>query len=215
VDASPPYFLPSYPWPIGTFGAFIRLRQQMPDRRVLFDVGVAGPLAGFVVTLPVLAWGMLTAQVVPLDATGGIEFGEPLLLQGMAWLVGRSPGAGEALLINPAMMAAWVGCLATSLNLLPVGQLDGGHILYAVSRAFHGRMAPVALVVFSLASIAIYPGYLVFAMVLVFVGSRHPSVRDEQGDIGTGRRLIAILALVMLILCFVPGPISLPEITGD
>ena len=213
VDASPPYFLPSYPWPIGTFGAFIRLRQQMPDRKVLFDVGVAGPLAGFVVTLPVLAWAMLTAQIVPLNDAGGIVFGEPLLMQGMAWLVGRTPGAGETLLLNPAMMAAWVGCLATALNLLPVGQLDGGHIAYAVSRTFHRRMAPVALAVFSLVSVAFSPGYLVFAMVLVFAGSRHPTARDEQGDIGTGRRLIAILALVMLILCFVPGPISL-EISG-
>lgn len=213
VDASPPFFLPGPPLLIGTFGAFIRLREPMRTRKVLFDVGVAGPIAGFVVMLPILAWAVATAEVVPATGTPGLTFGEPMLLKLMAWLCGRQLAENESLLLNPAMMAAWVGCLATALNLLPVGQLDGGHVLYAVSRRFHRTVAPLALALFCIAGALLYPGYIVFAMVLVFAGSKHPQVIDESGDIGTGRMMVALLALVILVLCFVPGPVSGPVLT--
>jgi len=214
VDASPPFFLPGPPILVGTFGAFIRLREPMKNRKVLFDVGVAGPLAGFVVMLPILAWSAATAEIGRLDAPGYLEFGEPLLMQLMMWLFGRQVSDGETLLLNPAMMAAWVGCLATALNLIPVGQLDGGHLAYAVSSRFHRVVAPAALVLFCLAGVFIFPGYLIFGMVLVFTGTRHPPVVNESGGIGPARVVIAWIALIILLLCFVPGPVRVGTLTA-
>src|SRR5262245_32848232 len=134
VDASLPYFLPA-PLPLtGTLGAFIRIRQMIPGKRELFDIGIAGPIAGFIVAVPVLLFGMTLSRVVQLPPTTGgiVELGEPLLFQGAAWLVFGSIPDGYSINMHPMGFAAWFGLLATALNLFPIGQLDGGHISYAV-----------------------------------------------------------------------------------
>ena len=134
VDASLPYFLPA-PLPLtGTLGAFIRIRQIIPGKRELFDIGIAGPIAGFIVAVPVLLVGMSLSRVVQLPpvANGIVELGEPLLFRGAAWLVFGSIPDGYSINMHPMGFAAWFGLLATALNLFPIGQLDGGHISYAV-----------------------------------------------------------------------------------
>ncbi|HET9482120.1 MAG TPA: site-2 protease family protein [Candidatus Polarisedimenticolia bacterium] len=206
VDASLPYFLPSVPL-FGTFGAFIRIRAPIPDRRVLFDVGVAGPLAGFAVALPILIYGVMHPQLVPVVAEGA-SAGEPLLMLWLGmWLSPPVPDGYVPLLSGP-LMAGWVGCLATALNLFPIGQLDGGHICYAISARFHRAVSMAALVAFVLLGLVVYPGWLVFATLLVMFGSWHPPVLDESKRLPAGRVLLAAVSLAVLALCFIPEPFS-------
>ena len=131
VDASLPYFLPA-PLPLtGTLGAFIRIRQTIPGKRELFDIGIAGPIAGFIVAIPVLLVGMSLSRVteLPADTRGFVELGEPLLFKAVAWLFWGTPPEGYSINMHPMAFAAWFGLLATALNLFPIGQLDGGHII--------------------------------------------------------------------------------------
>jgi membrane-associated protease RseP (regulator of RpoE activity) len=137
VDASLPYFLP-VPVPLtGTFGAFIRIRQQIPTKRALFDIGIAGPIAGFVVLVPVLMIGMYMSRVIesPKDFDGVLlELGEPLLFKAATWLTFGPVPQGYTVSMHPVAFAAWFGMFATTLNLFPAGQTDGGHIVYACHR---------------------------------------------------------------------------------
>jgi membrane-associated protease RseP (regulator of RpoE activity) len=207
VDASLPYFLPGLPI-LGTFGAFIRIRARIPDRRTLFDVGVAGPIAGFVVTIPVFLYGMQQSRLVPPAEMAGSEYvlGMPLLFSLVAPLYFPEIPEGWSLYGNPYLSAAWVGLLATSLNLLPAGQLDGGHICYAVSRRFHSAMSRLTLIAVILLG-ALHQAWLVWAVILLFLGDRHPPLLDESGTLSAGRRLVAVAALLLLLLSFIPVPL--------
>ncbi len=212
VDASLPYFLPA-PFLIGTLGAFIRIRQPIPTKRMLFDIGVAGPIAGFVVAVPALFVGIGLSRVVPAqEATEFTVFlGEPLLFRFAAWAVWGTAVEGATLNVHPMGFAAWVGLLATALNLFPIGQLDGGHISYAV---FGARSTLVTLasaaVLFALAFHS--PSWIVWAVLmvvmLVALGPRHPRTLDHDVPIDRTRMLVAAFALVIFVLCFTPAPIQ-------
>jgi membrane-associated protease RseP (regulator of RpoE activity) len=214
VDASPPYFLPA-PRELlfGTLGAFIRIRQTIPSKRELFDIGIAGPIAGFIVAVPLLLLGMSLSQVVPLPTGAGFrEFGEPLLFQAVAWLCWGTPPDGYSINAHPMVFAAWFGMLATTLNLFPIGQLDGGHISYAVL----GRKSTVvtlatvgALVALTFVSLS-WLAWTVLTIVMLFVfGPHHPRTIDEDVPLDTGRLWLAFFALVIFVLCFTPAPIDL------
>lgn len=210
VDASLPYFIPSLPLPIGTFGAFIRIREPIPDRKVLFDVGVAGPLAGFVVAVPVLIYGLMTAQPVPVaGAIGGID--EPLLLTWLTALFGPEVPDGSALMLAGPIMAGYVGCMATAFNLFPIGQLDGGHICFALSGRVHRVASLVSLACFIFLGLFAFPGWLFLATLLIMIGPKHPPLRDESSGLSRGRVLVAVAALIILVICFIPRPF----VTGD
>ena len=160
VRASLPYFLPMPLTLVGTLGAFIRIRSPFPNRKALLDVGLAGPFAGFIVCLPVLALGVATSRSGPLEP-GGLQFGEPLAFQFFAWAFGPAVPEGQALYLSPIGLAAWFGLLLTAINLLPMGQLDGGHALYAVFRRKALRISrSVHLLMFPLAILS--PGWLVW-----------------------------------------------------
>jgi membrane-associated protease RseP (regulator of RpoE activity) len=206
VDASLPYFIP-FPSLIGTMGAFIRIRSAILSRRILFDIGIAGPLAGFVALLSPLVAGVALSKVVPgIGHSGDLVFGTPLIVRMMEWV--RFPGvpAGD-IYLHPVARAAWVGLLATALNLLPIGQLDGGHILYAflgertryLSRAF----------IFILVLLGFFFAYswLVWAALLFFFGMRHPIIVDPN-PLGGVRTRLALAALAILILSFTAAPVS-------
>lgn len=204
VDASLPYFLPG-PTVIGTLGAFIRIRSPIYSRRVLFDIGIAGPIAGFVFLLPALAIGLAWSKVIPdIARHGEVVFGTPALL----WVVERLvfPGIPIAdVYLHPVARAAWFGVFATSLNLLPIGQLDGGHVMYAV--ASHRYRILSRLFLFALIPMGfVYWPWWVWAALLFFFGLRHPVVYD-RAPLDAGRRRLAWLALAMLVLCFMPVPI--------
>ena len=206
VDASLPYFLPA-PTFTGTLGAFIRIREPIYTKRVLFDIGVAGPLAGFVFLLPALAIGLAYSKVLPGIAHQGVlVFGTSRL----QWLLQHAifPGvAASDLYLHPVARAAWIGILATALNLLPIGQLDGGHILYAIagdrhkilSRVFAGLLLPMGY---------FWYGWLLWAALVLIFGMRHPAIYDPT-DIGPVRRKLAVLALVIFLLCFTLAPVDI------
>lgn len=213
VDATLPYFIPA-PIPLtGTLGAVIRIREAFPSKRALFDIGVAGPIAGFVMLIPLLYVGVAMSQVVSFpESANVIYFGEPLLLKAMVWLhFGVLPN-GTDITLHPMGFAAWWGLLATAINLLPFGQLDGGHIAYSVL----GRRASVVsaatlmvavLLTFWSSSWMAMTGILI---VMSFVlGIRHPRVIDEHVPLDPTRRAIAIFAVVMFIVSFTPVPVEM------
>jgi len=205
VDASLPYFIPSYPIPMGTFGAFIRIREPIPDRKVLFDIGVAGPLAGFVVAVPVLIYGLMTAQPVPFTGPIG-SVDEPLLLTWLTALFGPELPEGSTLVLAGPIMAGYVGCMATAFNLFPIGQLDGGHICFAVSGRLHRAASLVSLFCFIALGLFVFPGWLFLATLLIMIGPKHPPLRDESRGVSRTRVLIAVAALIILVICFIPRP---------
>lgn len=213
VDASLPYFLPA-PLPLtGTLGAFIRIRQLIPGKRQLFDIGIAGPIAGFVVAVPILLIGMGLSRVseLPSDTRGFVELGEPLLFRAVAWLFWGTPPEGYSINMHPMAFAAWFGLLATALNLFPIGQLDGGHISYAVlGRRSTGVTLGTLLVLIGLTFVS--SSWLVWTVLTVVMllafGPRHPRTIDEDVPLDRGRLLLAGFALVMFILCFTPAPLE-------
>ncbi len=216
VDATLPYFIPAPPILLitGTFGAVIRIREAFPSKRALFDIGVAGPIAGFVVLLPLLYWGVTMSHLVPVSHGADlIYFGEPLLYKFAAWLHFGTIPNGYDVTIHPMAFAAWWGMLATALNLLPFGQLDGGHVVYALLER-RGQAAAVSVVTLvgaallttqSLAWISMLVVMIVMALAL---GVQHPRVMDETAPLGPGRRLLGLFALIMFVLCFTPVPIQ-------
>jgi membrane-associated protease RseP (regulator of RpoE activity) len=220
VDASLPYFIPMPPllFLTGTLGAVIKIREAFPSRRVLFDIGVAGPIGGFIVLVPALFYGMTLSNVVPEPTQGSVLFlGEPLLFKIASLAIVGPVREGYTINIHPMVFAAWFGMLATALNLLPFGQLDGGHITYAtlgrwstpISIATVGSAVAMTFVSVSWAVMTV-----MMLVMLLTLGPRHPRVLDEHEPIGMERNLIAIFALVMFILCFTPVPIQLQDLVG-
>ena len=213
IDASLPYFLPA-PLPLtGTLGAFIRIRQPIGSKRQLFDVGIAGPIAGFLVALPVLVIGMSFSRITPLpdDTSGFIELGEPLLFQAVAWLFWGSPPDGYSINMHPMAFAAWFGLLATALNLFPIGQLDGGHISYAVFGRWSTTVTLAGVMVLiglSFLSSSWVVWTVLTVLMLATFGPRHPSTEDEAIPLDRTRLWLAAAAAVMFILCFTPSPIE-------
>ncbi len=220
VDASLPYFIPMPPlvFLTGTLGAVIKIREPFPNRTVLFDIGVAGPIAGFVLLVPALFYGMTISNVVPAPTHGSILFlGEPLLFKWAMEAVFGTVRDGYTVNMHPMVFAAWFGMLATALNLLPFGQLDGGHITYATL----GRWStPISILTVATAvgmtflSISWLLMTLMMVAMLLILGPRHPRVIYEHEPLSAGRNLIAVAALIMFILCFTPVPIELHDLIG-
>jgi membrane-associated protease RseP (regulator of RpoE activity) len=211
VDASLPYFLPA-PLLTGTIGAFIRIREAFPTRAVLFDIGVAGPLAGFAVLVPALFIGLWMSNVVPMPSDfEGWQLGEPLLFQWAARLVwGAIPG-GHSLNMHPMVFAAWFGLFATALNLLPFGQLDGGHISYAVLGRRSTAISVATVVVAVGLTYRSTSWLLLTAMLIVMMiifGPRHPRVLNEYEPLTGARKALALTALLVFVVCFTPVPIE-------
>ena len=217
VDASLPFFIPAPPpFLTGTLGAVIKIREPFPSKRALFDIGIAGPIAGFVVLVPALFLGMALSHVARVPAGfAGEELGEPLLFKLAARVFfGRVPD-GYSVNLHPMALGAWFGMLATALNLFPIGQLDGGHISYSVlgQRSIYVTYAAVAVVAtltFFAGSWALF-AVLMVVMLIVF-GPRHPRVWDEEVPLDRARLALALCALVIFALCFTPAPITISEI---
>ena len=218
VDASLPYFLPA-PLPLtGTLGAFIRIRQTIPGKRELFDIGIAGPIAGFLMAIPMLVIGMALSHVEPMpkDFSGLVlELGEPLIFKAAAWLTFGTVADGYTVNMHPMAFAAWFGLLATALNLFPIAQLDGGHISYVV----FGRKSTWVtfgcvglLVLMSLVSRSWLAWTVMIVLMLLAFGPRHPRTDDEDVPLDATRRWLAVFAVVIFALCFTPEPIQLRDL---
>jgi membrane-associated protease RseP (regulator of RpoE activity) len=219
VDATLPYFIPTPPMigPAGTFGAFIKIKSPMPSRKAVFDIGVAGPIAGFIALIPIAIVGVATMQTVSPEQLaaaggGGIIFTDPLFMRLIAAGVGIDLNFAIG---NPFYFAAWIGLLVTALNLIPSGQLDGGHAIYAVfgERVHYwtGRVAFVLMTAFSIVGWFYFnspSGFLIAILLGVMMRIRHPEPWD-QTPLDGKRKLIAFLTLVIFVLCFVPFPIQI------
>lgn len=216
VDASLPFFIPVPPilFPTGTMGAFIAMREPMPNRKALFDIGAAGPLAGFVVAVAVLLLGFALMKASPVappaDDAHGIFLGTPLLFQGVQWLFGINDNA----MLHPTAFAAWVGLFVTAMNLIPVGQLDGGHIATAMF-GDRGRYVSYAAV-FGLLGLGLAPmlgfggseNWLVLALLVGFMGVRHPPTLDGVSGLDAKRQLLGWITFAIGVLCFTVVPFS-------
>jgi len=206
VDATLPYFLPS-PTLFGTFGAFIRIKSPILSRRSLFDIGIAGPLAGFAVLLPVLIIGVALSRPLPVAPATSFVFGSPVVLLLLEKLLFQHVPPAR-ILLHPMAMAAWAGLLATAINLLPVGQLDGGHIVYAIlGPRMHRIVSTVFIGVLAVLGFW-YWTWWAWAAVLFFFGRRHPLVYDHSALPASRWKLIA-LACVIFLLSFSVVPVRI------
>ena len=217
VDASLPFFLPAPPpFLTGTLGAVIRIREPFPGKRALFDIGIAGPIAGFVVVVPALFLGMALSHVARVPPSFvGEELGEPLLFKLASRLFFGAIPEGYSVNLHPMAFGAWFGMLATALNLFPIGQLDGGHISYSVlgRRSIYVTYAAVGV----LAALTFFAGSwaffaLLMVVMLIVFGRHHPRVWDEEVPLDRTRLLFALGALVIFVLCFTPAPITISDI---
>ncbi|OGP64796.1 MAG: hypothetical protein A2170_04385, partial [Deltaproteobacteria bacterium RBG_13_53_10] len=208
MRATLPYFLPFPFSPFGTLGAVIRMQSTVPSRQVLFDTGVAGPLISFALSIPAIAIGLSLSQTLPASELkeGGMRLGDPLLFAFIQRLVmGHVPENCDVLL-HPIGYAGWVGLFVTALNLLPVGQLDGGHIAYAL----FGRRSRIVFLfaIATMAFITIFhnPGWLLLLILIILFGFRHPPPLDDETPLDWKRKLMGILAFVAFFLSFTPSP---------
>ncbi len=218
VRCTPPYFIPAPISIAGTLGAFIKIKSPFQNRRALFDIGIAGPAAGFIFLLPVLWIGISLSTTIPKGSLGAgtLAFGEPLIFKFLGWLVIGYTPATQDMMAHPMAMAAWFGLLATSLNLLPIWQLDGGHIAYAIWGPMAQRKisitAVLALILLSFWSWPM-PSYLLFSLLLLILGARvrfyHPAPISDYEALGPGRKILGIVAMLIFVLTFIPVPISL------
>jgi membrane-associated protease RseP (regulator of RpoE activity) len=206
LNVSLPYFIP-FPFnPLtGTLGAVIRIQSPFESRRDLFDVGIAGPLAGLVVALPVVALGLMQATVAPLPA-GAQVIGEPLLFRFMAYLIVGERAAGTDISMNPLLMAGWWGFFITALNLLPISQLDGGHIAYALFGSAHRYFAWAVFGLAAAVALLVSPQYILMLSLVFLLGIEHPPALNDLTPIGTPRRVLGLLTLLLFPLLFTINP---------
>ncbi len=211
VRSTLPYFIPAPPVFIaGTFGAFIQIKQVIPNRRVLMEIGSAGPIAGFVVALPTLIYGLSLSKVSPvLVGIEGMNFGSSLVLNICAeWVLGVNPQSPELNIhLHPIAFAGWIGMLVTALNLIPIGQLDGGHIVFALSPKQHewvGRLFFVAL--FPLGYF--WTGWFFWAAMIALVGFKTAPLLNETEDLDPVHRALGVASTAIFLLTFIPVPFS-------
>lgn len=241
VDISPPYFIPAPPVvsPIGTFGAFIKIKSPISTKRALFDIGIAGPFAGMVAAVPVIIVGLMLSKIVETtgrELEGSISLGSPLVFSFLSDLLLGKISEGYDIILHPVAFAGWIGLFVTALNLIPAGQLDGGHIMYSLlSRKWYSRSS--VSMVFALAILGIgtqpilrllqslwegasfdsykefllfdgWPGWLMWAVILSIMGTRHPPTMYDEVPLDGRRKLLSLVALLLFIVCFTPVPIK-------
>lgn len=221
IQVTPPFFIP-VPFSLGTFGAFIKIKSRTPNRSALFDVAVAGPLAGLVFAIPALLIGLRYSQVLPGSTPGlpgqtGVSVDSSVLLACLAKLsLGVSVLEGNHLLLHPLAFAGWLGLIVTALNLLPIGQLDGGHISHALfgSRKAHG-ISMVALAALIFLALFVWPGLMFWAFIVFFIaGTRDAPAANDVSPVDPPRRLLGYFSLLLLLLIIVPVPRALYETIG-
>jgi membrane-associated protease RseP (regulator of RpoE activity) len=212
ITVTLPYFIPA-PVGLGTFGAFIKMKSPVTDRRALFDVGIAGPLAGLCVALPAIVVGLRWSELVLTGSERhiGIALGTPLMFSFLQWLtLGPIPEGGDVVL-HPVAFAGWIGLFVTALNLLPIGQLDGGHIAYALVGRHHRKVAIFALLILVGMGIAYWPGWLFWASLSLILGLKHPPPLNDVTRLDERRRLVGVASLLLLLSVITPSPFNVSE----
>ena len=209
VDATLPYFIPA-PTVIGTFGAFIKINSPIRKKSALLQIGAAGPIAGFIVAVPALIIGLTQSTVITLDETfEGMRLGDSLLMMGLTGIIFPGLGPNQDILLHSVAFAGWIGLLVTMLNLLPIGQLDGGHIAYAMLGEKYDKVAIIALL--SLIPLSYFTlNWLIWgALILILMRTvKHPPVMNIHEPLSYKDKKIGYMCLAIFILCFIPAPFS-------
>jgi membrane-associated protease RseP (regulator of RpoE activity) len=206
IQASYPFFLPA-PTIIGTMGAFIRIRSPIVNRTALFDVGLAGPIVGFLFAVPAAAVAIAYSKLLPeAQIPSLITFGNPPLFHLLAAVL-RPDVPVDQIFLHPVGRAAWVGLFATALNLLPMGQLDGGHIVYAFSGENHRRISLACAFLLLLLG-RLWEGWYIWAVLPLLLGLRHPRLLDRWEPLDRRRLAWAAIAVIVFLLCFTPTPLA-------
>ena len=210
VQSTLPYFIPVPPIFIaGTFGAFIQIKQRIPNRMVLMEIGAAGPIAGFVVALPMLILGLYLSSVTPSIGMGSINFGSSLILNFCSQLVlGVDPSSPDINIhLHPIAFAGWIGMLITALNLMPVGQLDGGHIIYAIAPGKHGAIGKIFFAgLFPLGYF--WPGWFFWAAMIALMGFKTAPLKEDVEKLKLTHIVLGSISMVIFVLTFIPIPFS-------
>jgi membrane-associated protease RseP (regulator of RpoE activity) len=212
LDVTLPYFIPAPPIPfiIGTFGAFIRIRSPIRDKRALLDVGCSGPLIGVLVSIPVILIGLKLSSVTVIGGVGEtIILGEPLLFKFLSWLALGPMTPEENIILHPVAFAGWIGLLVTALNLIPVGQLDGGHVAYALFPEYQRYISLGSIGLLVICGVVFWSGWLLWAVLLVFLGWRHPPPFEFWVPLDRRRRILGIITIIVFGLTFSPAPFVL------
>ncbi|RKY83861.1 site-2 protease family protein [candidate division KSB1 bacterium] len=208
VSATLPYFIPSPILP-GTFGAFIKIKSPILNRRALLDIGAAGPIAGFIVAIVAMAIGLESSEVRKIPEMGiTYKLGEPIIFSIISRIVIGEVPKGFDIYIGSIAFAGWIGAFVTAFNLLPIGQLDGGHIIYALFGKKHEKIAKVAF--FSLFPLAFFwIGWLFLAFLALIIKINHPPPEDETTKLDLKRKVIGGICILIFILCFTFVPLSI------
>jgi len=206
IKVSLPYFIPG-PTLFGTFGAVIRSKSPFKTRRDLLDVGAAGPIAGFVVSVVVIVIGLSRSNVAEISGEG-LQLGESLIFKILSWLVLKEVPDGHSVFLSPTAFAGWAGILVTMLNLLPIGQLDGGHIMYALLGRKQRVVATAATAALIPLGLFWWPGWFVWVALVLLIKVGHPPTMNDQLPLDTKRKVIGWLAMLIFILSFTPVPIK-------
>ena len=220
VPSTLPYFIPFPYFPFGTFGAVIKMRGVISDKRSLFDIGASGPLCGFILAVICACIGIKMSVAVKMSAAssaGLIQIGDPLLFKFLEWVIVRNLPTNYELVLHPIAYAAWVGLFVTALNLMPVGQLDGGHIAYAVLGRRSIWVYRTLLPLLALLAVFYSAGWLVLTILLSVFGIHHPHPADSVTPLDRRRKVLALVMLLVFIFSFVPAPFpggSLIELAG-
>ena len=211
VDATWPFFLPIPFPPFGTFGAVIKMKGHIPDKRALFDIGVAGPIGGLIFAIPITIIGLYISEIhpIPKDTSSYLGLGEPLLFSFFAKMTMGSVPEGFDIVLSPVAFAGWAGLFVTALNLLPIGQLDGGHVIYALMGKRSNIVYKAGIGVFCLFALFVYPGWILFAVMLLLFGFKHPPPIDPFTQLDFRRKCIGVIMLIVFLLCFTPIPLKL------
>ncbi|MDO8955557.1 MAG: site-2 protease family protein [Deltaproteobacteria bacterium] len=207
LNVTLPYFIPA-PSFIGTFGAFIKVRSPVRDRRMLLDVGATGPLVGIAVAIPFLILGLRLSEVKVVQGQMGTTLGSSLLLSLLSWMIVGPVPEGYDVVIHPVGFAGWIGLLVTSLNLLPIGQLDGGHVAYALLGERQNKISKYVFIALLGLGIFGWQGWLFWGLLLFIMGFRHPPLMDWWVPLDYKRKIIGWLAVAIFILTFIPVPFS-------
>lgn len=208
TKATLPYFIPA-PTAIGTFGAIIRMKSPITTRKALMDIGAAGPIAGFLMSIVATIVGLNLSDITKVEDIKGIGFGTSLIFLILTRLTLGDIQDGYAVLLHPVAIAGWIGFLVTSLNLLPIGQLDGGHITYALFGRGHRYISLVFMSILFILGIVAWYGWFLWAGLLFIIGIKHPPVLLWEENLSLRRKITGIVSMLIFILCFIPSPLQL------
>lgn len=210
VRATLPYFIPFPFSAIGTMGAVIKLKSSIPNRKALIDIGAAGPIAGFIVAVAASVIGLSMSEIVAVQASDSVLYlplGESLLFKFLGYIIIGELPANTDIMLHPIAFAGWLGLFVTALNLIPFGQLDGGHIMFALSPRIHDLLRKIRIPLLLLMGLTFWMGWYIWALLLLFMGGSHPRPDNMYTEIGMLRKAIAITAIIIFILCMMPAPV--------